>query len=112
MLPRLQGALDEGELRRPGLKWEIVRRTAPTRAHPVVARRPPGNVLSALPLSAIDHSRDLLDRAALSGPAPVASAGRAASRALAKLAGKVEQVPPMRKGEDPSTHSGRTGLES
>jgi hypothetical protein len=112
ILPRLQEALSHGELQRLGVVWELVRRTAPTRSHPTVARRPPGNVLSALPLSAIDRSRDLLDRAARSTPPPVAQASRAGSGALAKLAGKVEQIPPMKKGEDPSTKSGRTEAES
>ena len=40
-LPRLQDRLDTQELRRIGWQWEAVRRTAPTRPHPVVARRPP-----------------------------------------------------------------------
>jgi hypothetical protein len=109
LLPQLQEALSDRELQRLGLVWELVRRTAPTRSHPTVARRPPGNVLSALPLSAIDRSRDLLDRAARSGPSSLAGAGRFGSGALAKLAGVVERIPPMQKGEDPSTKSGRTG---
>jgi hypothetical protein len=111
LLPRLQAALDERELRRLGLAWETVRRIAPTRSHPTVARRPPGNVLSALPLSAIDRTRDGLDRGARRAPEPVASVARGASGGLAHLAGLVERLPPMRRGEDPSTHSGRTELE-
>jgi hemerythrin superfamily protein len=112
LLPRLQEALDHRELRRLGITWELVRRTAPTRSHPTAARRPPGNVLSALPLSAIDRSRDVLDRAARRGPNGLAGASRFASSALARLAGMVERVPPVQKGEDPSTDSGRTEAES
>ncbi|MDQ3355433.1 MAG: hemerythrin domain-containing protein [Actinomycetota bacterium] len=111
LLPRLQAALGPRELQRLGRAWGIVRRTAPTRPHPVVARRPPGNILAALPLSAIDRTRDVLDGASRGGPAPVASAGRAASRLLAAVGGAVEQAPPLRRGEDRSTHSGRTEHE-
>jgi hemerythrin superfamily protein len=111
LFPRLQATLGPRELQRLGRMWEIVRRTAPTRPHPVVARRPPGNVLAALPLSAIDRSRDVLDRIVRRGPPPLASASRAFSRALAGVAGAVEHVPPLTRGEDPSTNSGRTERE-
>ncbi|MCW2763210.1 MAG: hypothetical protein JWR85_3411 [Marmoricola sp.] len=110
LLPRLQQAVSPAELQRLGRQWELVRRTAPTRAHPVVARRPPGNVLAALPLSLVDRSRDHLDDLSRRAPAPLASASRAASRALGGVAGAIEHIPPLTKGEDPSTHSGRTGL--
>src|SRR5690606_20507727 len=46
LLPRLQRELDTATLRRLGVMWEVVRRIAPPRAHPVVARRPPGNVVA------------------------------------------------------------------
>lgn len=111
LFPRLLDALELRELRRLGLAWEAVRRIAPTRSHPVVARRPPGNVLAALPLSAIDRSRDGLDRLARSAPPPVATAGAGASRALAGVAGALEHLPLYTRGEDPDTHSGRTELE-
>jgi hypothetical protein len=52
-----------------------------------------------------------LDSFARRAPEPVAAWGRAASRALAVVAGAVEHLPPLQRGEDPSTHSGRTGLE-
>jgi hemerythrin superfamily protein len=103
LLPRLQQALTDRELQRLGLQWEIIRRTAPTRAHPVVARRPPGNVFAALPLSALDRTRDGLDRAARRAPEPAASGARFVSRALGDLAGVVEKVPPLPFGEHPST---------
>ncbi|MDP9437037.1 MAG: hemerythrin domain-containing protein, partial [Actinomycetota bacterium] len=61
ILPRLQDAVDVATLRRLGRSWSFVRRTAPTRPHPVVSRRPPGNALAALPLTVLDRSRDLLD---------------------------------------------------
>jgi len=104
LLPRLQQSVDAGQLRRIGWMWELVRRTAPTRPHPVVTRRPPGNVLSALPLSAIDRSRDLLDRQAQRTPGSTARVMRSASQVLARVAGAVEQLPPMRRGERPETH--------
>ncbi len=102
LLPLLQEALDVRAQRRLGLVWEAVRRTAPTRPHPVVARRPPGNVLSALPLSLLDRTRDRLDRSARRA-ATGGRRRRAASRALGRVSDVVEQLPPLRRGEDPST---------
>ncbi|WP_030768236.1 hemerythrin domain-containing protein [Streptomyces sp. NRRL F-2664] len=60
LLPRLQEALghDAARLRRLGSAWETVRRTAPTRPHPGVSRRPPGNALAGVPLSVLDRARD------------------------------------------------------
>lgn len=110
VLPRLQQALDPPALRRLGLWWEVVRRTAPTRPHPMVARRPPGNVVAALPLTLLDRSRDGLERAARATPGPFASAGRAASRSLAAVAGAVERLPRVRRG-DPITRPQRTEEE-
>ncbi|HYO40433.1 MAG TPA: hemerythrin domain-containing protein [Nocardioidaceae bacterium] len=107
LLPRLQERLDARALTRLGWTWEAVRRTAPTRPHPVVARRPPGNALSALPLSVLDRSRDRVDQVARRSGPQARPRLLAASRVLAKLAGAVEQLPPMKRGEDPSTH--RTG---
>ncbi|WP_031075020.1 hemerythrin domain-containing protein [Streptomyces sp. NRRL S-118] len=60
LLPRLQESLDRSALRRLGSAWETVRRTAPTHPHPVVPRRPPGNAVLGVPLSAVDRARDLL----------------------------------------------------
>lgn len=80
---------------------EVIRRTAPTRPHPVVARRPPGNVLSALPLSVIDRTRDALDRLERSGSPRVVSSARA-----------VERLPLFQRGEDPRARAGRTELEA
>ncbi|GAA2959788.1 hemerythrin domain-containing protein [Streptomyces enissocaesilis] len=62
LLPRLQEVLghDPARLRRLGSTWETVRRTAPTRPHPTVPRRPPGNALAGIPLSVFDRARDLL----------------------------------------------------
>ncbi|MFF3342776.1 hypothetical protein [Streptomyces flavidovirens] len=60
LLPRLQEALDRTRLRRLGSAWETVRRTAPTHPHPAVSRRPPGNAMAGVPLSAFDRARDLL----------------------------------------------------
>ena len=106
ILPRLQAALSGAQLRRLGLTWELVRRTAPTRPHAVVSRRPPGNLLSGAPLSLLDRSRDALDRASRAAPV-LAGPLRAASGALALAAGAVEHLPPLRRGEQPSTTTDR-----
>ena len=105
LLPRLQAALSAEQLRRLGRLWELARRTAPTRPHAVVSRRPPGNLLSALPLAVLDRSRDRLDVLARSGT-PAAGPARAASRGLAGVAGAVEHLPVLRRGEDASTRVG------
>ncbi|WP_411104913.1 hemerythrin domain-containing protein [Streptomyces sp. cmx-4-9] len=72
LLPRLQEALnhDTARLRRLGTAWETVRRTAPTRPHPAVSRRPPGNALAGIPLSVFDRVRDAV-RTAPAGTSPV-----------------------------------------
>jgi hypothetical protein len=106
LLPRLQEAVPVAQLKRLGVAWETVRRTAPTRAHPVVARRPPGNVAAAVPLSVIDRLRDGVDYAYQNGPTQGGSALRTVSESLTRLAHQVEQLPIMKRGEDPSTHRG------
>ena len=105
LFPRLQQKLDERELRRLGVLWEMVRRTAPTRAHPIVARRPPGNVLAALPLSAIDRLRDALGAAAQRMPGGPGQVTERVDVTLRRAARRVERLPIMRTGEDPSTRS-------
>jgi hemerythrin superfamily protein len=105
LFPRLQAVTTTAELRRLGVYWEIVRRIAPTRAHPVVARRPPGNVISALPLSVLDRLRDAAEAVARRSSGDVADRLRAASRALTAAAHRVERFPLLRIGEDPSTRS-------
>jgi hemerythrin superfamily protein len=105
LLPRLQEKLGRTRLRGLGLAWEVVRRTAPTRAHPVVARRPPGNAVAAVPLSVLDRVRDLVDAAVLRGPGRGAPVLRSVSTHLGGLAHRIEHLPVMRRGEDPSTKS-------
>jgi hemerythrin superfamily protein len=102
LLPRLQNAVGARRLQLLGVAWETVRRTAPTRPHPVVSRRPPGNAVAALPLTILDRTRDALDASARNSPRLHEPASRA-SRALAEMAGRVEQLGVMRQGEDPST---------
>ena len=102
LLPRLQDAVDPARLRRLGVAWEAVRRVAPTRPHPVVARRPPGNALAALPLTVLDRSRDRLDQAARAW-SPARGTLTATSRALAAVAGHVERLGPLRRGERAET---------
>ena len=99
LLPRLQEALDHAELRRLGRQWEIARRVSPTRPHPTVSRRPPGNALSGLPLTILDRTRDLVDAGVRRAPSQLAPAGRAVSYGLAALAGLVERIPASRTGD-------------
>ena len=103
LLPELQGRVSPGRLRTLGLAWEAVRRVAPTRAHPVVARRPPGNVVAALPLSVLDRARDAVDAVLQSGPSRGGAALERVSRTLTRASHAVEHTPVMRRGEDPST---------
>ncbi len=105
LLPRLQAAVPVATLRRLGLAWEVVRRVSPTRAHPVVARRPPGNVLAALPLTVLDRTRDRLE--AMIGRARPGLVGplRGADAVLRSAARRVERLPLMSAGEHPSTRS-------
>jgi hemerythrin superfamily protein len=99
LFPRLQEAVDAEELRRLGRRWALMRRLSPTRAHPTVSRRPPGNALSGLPLTILDRTRDLVDAGVRRAPEHFAPTGRAVSRALAGLAGLVERVPLSRAGD-------------
>jgi hemerythrin superfamily protein len=103
LFPRLQEALDPAALRRLGLQWEVARRVSPTRPHPTVSRRPPGNALSGLPLSLLDRTRDVVDAVVQHAPGRLAPAGEAVSRGLATVAGWVEQVPLVRRGDRPPT---------
>ncbi|MCW2616973.1 MAG: Hemerythrin cation binding domain protein [Modestobacter sp.] len=103
LFPRLQQALDATALRRLGLQWEVARRVSPTRPHPTVSRRPPGNALSGLPLTVLDRSRDLVDAGVQRAPERLAPAGKAVSRGLAAVAGWVERVPVSRRGDRPPT---------
>lgn len=104
LLPRLQEAVDDRTLRRLGVAWEVVRRTAPTRTHPVVSRRPPGQTLSALPLNLTDRLRDGLDLAARRVPPPARPAFVSASKGVGAVARRVERLGPLRRGERPETH--------
>ena len=104
LFPQLQARLSMGRLRALGLTWEVVRRIAPTRAHPVVSRRPPGNVIAALPLTALDRSRDRIDRWLLQGTRPWAEGPlRSTQGLLERWAHAMEHLAPLRAGEDPST---------
>jgi hemerythrin superfamily protein len=103
LFPRLQEALDPAALRRLGRQWEVARRVSPTRAHPTVSRRPPGNAVSGLPLSVLDRSRDLVDAGVQRAPERLVPAGEAVSRGLAAVAGWVERVPLARRGDRPPT---------
>ncbi len=101
LLPRLQERVDVGRLRLLGLAWEVARRTAPTRPHPVVSRRPPGNALAALPLAVVDRLRDRVDRRIQQG-ARTQWLERTSKR-LAWVSHAIEHAPILRRGEDPLT---------
>ena len=103
LLPRLQARLTGPQLRLVGFAWELVRAIAPTRAHPIVSRRPPGNVLSALPLAFLDGCRDVVDARLQHGPRTTAPVLRAAGTALARASRTVERLPGMRRGESRAT---------
>ncbi|WP_236827756.1 MULTISPECIES: hypothetical protein [unclassified Blastococcus] len=103
MLPRLQERLSAEELRSLGRRWALMARISPTRPHPTVSRRPPGNVLSGLPLSLIDRTRDVVDAGVRRAPDRFVPAGRAVSTGLAAVGGVVERVPLARRGDRPPT---------
>jgi hemerythrin superfamily protein len=103
LFPRLQQALDAPALRRLGRQWDLARRVSPTRPHPTVSRRPPGNAVAALPLTVLDRSRDLVDAGVQRAPGRLVPAGEAVSRGLAAVAGWVERVPLARRGDRPPT---------
>ena len=63
LLPQLQQVLDAKGLRRLGDAWEAARRTSPTRPHPKISRRPPGNVLAGPFLAVSDRAKDAGDSA-------------------------------------------------
>lgn len=98
ILPRLHDTLTPARLRVLGVVWDVVRNVAPTRPHPIVSRRPPGNVLSALPLTVLDRSRDRLDQLALSQDRLAGPCRRASAR-LGEFAAGVEQWGLLRRGE-------------
>jgi hemerythrin superfamily protein len=103
LLPRLQQVLGPRRLRRLGWRWELVRRISPTRPHPVVSRRPPGQTLSALPLTVLDRSRDRLQQLDELTRWRATRAISAADRWLSSAAGAVERVPLLRRGERAET---------
>lgn len=109
LLPELQAGATGRRLRVLGLLWGLVRSTAPTRPHAALSRRPPGNLIAAVPLSLLDRSRDVLDRAARRGSGSARARARAegASRTLARAAGLVERFGPVRHGERARTRPGR-----
>jgi hemerythrin superfamily protein len=104
LLPRLQAAVPRSRLVALGVAWDLVRRIAPTRPHPVVARRPPGNVAAAAPLTVLDRTRDRLDRFSRHHARFGSTTAAALSARLASAAGLLEHLPPLTRGEDPSTH--------
>jgi len=103
LLPRFQAAVSRAQLRLLGVAWETVRRTAPTRAHPIVSRRPPGNVLAALPLSVLDRLRDRIDARLHKHPSRFAAPLHVIGSALATASHAVERLPGMQQGESRET---------
>jgi hypothetical protein len=103
LLPRLQQVLSPRQLRFLGLRWELVRRISPTRPHPVVSRRPPGQTLSALPLTMLDRSRDRLQQLDELTHHRLTRPLSTLDWILAAAAGWVERLPVMQRGERPDT---------
>ena len=103
LFPRVQERLDPHELRALGRRWELVRRISPTRPHPTVSRRPPGNALSGLPLTVLDRARDLVDAGVRRAPEQLVPVGATVSKGLAGLAALVERAPLSRTGDEPPT---------
>ena len=103
LLPRLQQSMTRRELRLLGWQWELVRRISPTRPHPLVSRRPPGQTLSALPLTVLDRARDLLQRIDEATRCRFSRPLSTADRCLAGASGAVERIPVMQRGERPET---------
>jgi hypothetical protein len=103
LLPALQRSVDQQALRRLGRSWELVRRTAPDPPPP--RRRPaPARQRGRRPAA---HARRPDPRPPRPTGArrqrPLATAARVGSRALAGLAGAVERLPVVQRGEDPRT---------
>jgi hypothetical protein len=107
LLPRLQAKAGSRELQLLGIAWEAVRWVSPTRAHAVVSRRPPGNILSALPLTLLDHCRDGIDGLLNNGAGAAAPTLRTLSAGLTRASHAVERLPGLRVGEDRSTRVDR-----
>jgi len=107
LLPRLQQLLSPRQLRTLGWQWELVRRVSPTRAHPTVSRRPPGQTLSALPLTLLDRSRDQLQRVDELTRGRFGGLLGTADRGLAATAGAVERSPVVQRGERAETEHRR-----
>jgi hypothetical protein len=112
LLPHLQEKLSRNQLRLLGIAWEGIRRISPTRPHPIVSRRPPGNVLAALPLSVLDRSRDRVDALMNRGAGHAAPMLRALSAALGRASHAAERLPGLQRGEkrDTRVQEPRSGL--
>ncbi|NYD21745.1 hemerythrin domain-containing protein [Kineococcus aurantiacus] len=100
LLPRLQQVADVGELRAIGAAWEAARRASPTRPHPKVPRRPPGNVVAGAGLAVSDRVKDAVDAAL-----PVGSARRAVGRGALAVTAAAVVVAAVRR----SLRGGRAG---
>ena len=103
LLPRMQATMTRRQLQLVGLQWQLLRWTAPTRPHPVVSRRPPGQVLSALPLTVLDRLRDEVQRVDERTHGRIAPTLDLVDRSLAGLAGRVERMRIIRTGDRPET---------
>jgi hypothetical protein len=108
LLPRLQQELSPRQLQLQllSLQWGLLRLTSPTRPHPVVSRRPPGQVLSALPLTFLDRARARLQQLGENLGGRGDGVLRAVDDALADASGAVERLPIIRTGQQPETARG------
>ena len=107
LLARLQPKLRVGQLRAAGVAWVAVRWIVPTRAHPIVARRPPGNVRGATAgdpgsVPGCAGPRGLSRRSSRARPGKT-------GRGIVDVSHAVERLPGMGSGEGRSTRANRTG---
>ena len=107
LLPMLQQVAGAEQLRVIGAAWEAARLASPTRPHPKISRRPPGNALAALGLSVSDRVEDAVDALAPPGTAARAAlagvVAGAAGVAVMTLGEQVEQaLPPGRSQRRPA----------
>ena len=109
LLPRLQEKLSRNQLRLLGTAWECVRRSSPARPHTIVFRRPPGNVLAALPLAVLDSSHDRVDAVLHRGAGRVAPAHGPSALPWAGLSHAAERLSGLQHGEEPDTRVQKMG---
>lgn len=62
LLTALGSATDDRRMRAIGAAWAMAKAIAPNRPHPGIPRRPPGNLLAAVPMTVTDRVRRAVAR--------------------------------------------------